>query len=272
MIFFFGIKKIRDKFNLTDDVLFVKKRTFKIFVKGTVKNSRIRLCVGRNCKILSITAPTTISETARSALQKFSEKPFKAKVQFDSQSQSVTFTFGEYLWPYSWKKIGEVIENASKIIYDENLELPPPEETVDAQDMEKAVNMVPLFPTVLLMVVFVVLGQLLLPNYLLSARYASALARSVNADCPMEWDEWTSLDSASSSMFKIYLNYTVYGMDLESQDAENIKEMFVQNLRESGVAAEIADRTVWFIWFILNYFDSDGNEIFQIRIVPADYK
>lgn len=132
-----GIKKIRDKFNLTDDGL---------FVEGTVKNSRIRLCDGRNCKILSITAPTTISETARSALQKFSEKPFKAKVQFDSQSQSVTFTFREYLWPYSWKKIGEVIENASKIIYDENPELPPPEETVDAQDMEKAVNMVPLFP------------------------------------------------------------------------------------------------------------------------------
>lgn len=255
-----GIKKIRDKFNLTDDGL---------FVEGTVKNSRIRLCDGRNCKILSITAPTTISETARSALQKFSEKPFKAKVQFDSQSQSVTFTFGEYLWPYSWKKIGEVIENASKIIYDENPELPPPEETVDVQDMEKkAVNMGRLFATMLLIVV-VASGRLLLPNYLLSARYASAFARSVNADCPMELDEWTSLDSASSSMFKIYLNYTVYGMDLESQDAESIKEMFVQNLRESGAAAEIADRTVW---FILNYFDSDGNEIFQIRIVPVDYK
>ncbi|MDE7228514.1 MAG: hypothetical protein K2N31_09370, partial [Treponemataceae bacterium] len=94
-----GIKKIRDKFNLTDDDL---------FVRGVVRNSSIRLCDGHNCKILSVTAPAEISGTASAALQKFSEKPFKANIEI--VGNTATFTFREYVWPYSWKKIGEVIE------------------------------------------------------------------------------------------------------------------------------------------------------------------
>ena len=81
-----GIKKVRDKFNLSDDGQ---------FVFGTVKNSRIRLCDGRNCKILTVSAPAEISDQTREALQKFAQKPYKARVQVDTQS--VTFTFVEIL-------------------------------------------------------------------------------------------------------------------------------------------------------------------------------
>ncbi|MBQ9626742.1 MAG: hypothetical protein IJR40_06165, partial [Treponema sp.] len=64
-----GIKKVRDKFNLSDDGQ---------FVFGTVKNSRVRLCDGRNCKILTLRAPAEISDQTREALQKFAQKPYKA--------------------------------------------------------------------------------------------------------------------------------------------------------------------------------------------------
>lgn len=252
-----GIKKVRDKFNLTDNGL---------FVKGAVRNSRIRLCDGRNCKILSIIAPAEISETARKALQKFSEKPFKAKVEIDGNS--ATFTFREYLWPYSWKKIGEVIEGATKIIYDENPHLPASEEAESESVMEKkAVNIGHSIAIIFLIVI--ICSRPFWTKGLLSVKFASDFARYANAYCPMQIDEYTRLDSASSRLFKIYLNYTVCGIDLESQDAEIIKETFIKNLRASGYVAKISDQT---IWFILNYSDSNGDEIFRITILPVDYK
>lgn len=252
-----GIKKVRDKFNLTDDGL---------FVTGVVKNSRIRLCDGRNCKILSMTAPAEISESARAALQTFSEKPFKAKVKIDGNS--ATFTFAEYVLPYSWKKISEVIGGAAKIIYDENPDLSAPEEAASEKVVEKkAVNLGRFIVTICL--IAVICSRPFWKKGFLSVKFASDFARYVNAECPMQIDEYTRLDSASSRLFKIYLNYTACGIDLESQDAEIIKELFIQNLRASGNTAIIADKT---IWFILNYFDSDGKEICSITIVPVDYR
>ena len=252
-----GTKKIRDKFNLTDDGR---------FVRGVVRNSSIRLCDGLNCKILSITAPAEFSETAREALQKFSEKPFKANIEIDGNA--ATFTFREYFWPYSWKKIGEVIEGAAKIIYDENPSLPASEETASGAVIEKkAVSMGHAIAKICLLVI-VALAPFLRKEWSY-VRFASDFARYVNADCPKQLDEWTRLDSASSRLFKIYLNYTICGIDLESQDAEIIKEMFIENLRASGDTVNLSNLKVW---FILNYADSDGNEIFQIAIFPVDYR
>ena len=255
-----GMKKIRDKFDLKDDGL---------FVRGVVRNSSIRLCDGHNCKILSITAPTEISEAVSKALQKFSEKPFKANIEIDGNV--AIFTFREYVWPYSWKKIGEVIEGAAKIIYDEHPGLPASEEAASGEGTEKeAVGMGYGIAKIAksCLTVIVALG-LFLGKEWSHVRFASDFARSANADCPRQLDEWTRLDSVSSRWFKIYLNYTVYGIDLESQDAERIKEMFIENLRASVDAAELSNISVW---FIINYADSDGNEIFQVTIFPADYR
>ncbi|MBD5428285.1 MAG: hypothetical protein HDR39_03010 [Treponema sp.] len=255
-----GMKKIRDKFDLKDDGL---------FVRGVVRNSSIRLCDGHNCKILSITAPTEISEAVSKALQKFSEKPFKANIEIDGNV--AIFTFREYVWPYSWKKIGEVIEGAAKIIYDEHPGLPASEEAASGEGTEKeAVGMGYGIAKIAksCLTVIVALG-LFLGKEWSHVRFASDFARSANADCPRQLDEWTRLDSVSSRWFKIYLNYTVYGIDLESQDAERIKEMFIENLRASVDAAELSNISVW---FVINYADSDGNEIFQVTIFPADYR
>ena len=255
-----GIKKIRDKFDLKDDGL---------FAQGVVRNSRIRLCDGHNCKILFITAPTEISEAVSKALQKFSEKPFKANIEIDGNV--AIFTFREYVWPYSWKKIGEVIESAAKIIYDENPGLPASEEAASGAGTEKeAVGMgygIAKIAKVCLLVI-VALSPFLRKEWSY-VRFASDFARSADADCPKQLDEWTRLDSVSSRWFKIYLNYTVYGIDLESLDTESIKESSIQTLRAAVGAAGLSDLKVW---FILNYADSDGNEIFQITIFPVDYR
>ncbi|MBQ6028780.1 MAG: hypothetical protein IJL24_04555, partial [Treponema sp.] len=192
------MKKVRDKFNLSDD---------GTFVKGTVKNCRVRLNDGRNCKILHIDAPAEISDRTREALQSFSEKPFKAKVQVDNKS--ATFTFAEFLWPYSWKKICQVLEGAAKIIYDQDPSLPPPEEDPadDAASSKKAVNVGSVVAAIGAMIIAFA-APFLLKEWR-AVKYASDFAQSIQASCPAQIDEWTTLDSARSSLFKVYLDYTV---------------------------------------------------------------
>jgi len=78
------------------------------------------------------------------------------------------------------------------------------------------------------------------------------------------------LDSASSSWHKVVLNYTIKGHEELLDDAPQIiKENFIESLKSDGSNEYYYERTVW---FILNYNDVDGNELFQIKIVPIDYK
>ncbi len=256
---FSGIKKVRDKFNLTDDGM---------FVKGIVKNSRVRLNDGHNCKVLHISAPTEISTAAGEALKAFSQKPYKAKVQVDTNS--VTYTFLEILTPYSAEKICQVLEGASKIIYDQNPSLPPPEEDPadDAASSKKAVNVGSVVAAIGGMVIAFA-APFLLKEWR-AIKYASDLAQSIQSSCPAQIDEWTTLDSARSSLFKVYLDYTVEEFqDLEENADQIIKENFIQNLRDSGSNKELFERT---IWFILTYKNVAGEELFSIKIVPVDYK
>lgn len=253
-----GIKKVRDKFNLSDDGK---------FVKGTVRNSRVRLCDGRNCKILTVSAPAEISDQTREALQKFSQKPYKAKVQVDTKS--VTFTFVEILWPYSWEKICQVLDGAAQIFFDANPNLPAPEaEPEEAASEGRAVN-VNFYLRLAGIAIVAAFLPLMLKEWK-SIKTAEDCARSIAAECPVQLDEWTSLDSASSSWHKVILNYTITGHENLLDDAQQIiKENFIQSLKSDGSNEYLYERTVW---FILNYNDVDGSQLFQIKIVPIDYK
>ena len=253
-----GVKKVRDKFNLSDDGK---------FVKGTVRNSRVRLCDGRNCKILHIAAPQEISEETRAALEKFSQAPYKAKVQIDTQS--VTYTFREIFAPYSWKKICDVLEGTSKIIFDANPNLEAPqEEAAPAELSAKAYDMKKMLSMMAAVAIAVAAPYLL--KEVRSFKYAADLARSIQAECPTQLDEITTLDSATSSLFKVYMNYTVTDpLALNDEAALVIKENFIANLRENDLNKELFEKT---IWFLLNYNDPSGNQILQIKIVPVDYK
>ena len=255
-----GIKKVRDHFNFTDD---------GNFVNGVLKNSRIRLCDGHNCKILYITAPAEISESTRQALLEFSKKPYNAKLQINTQS--VSFTFREIFAPYSWKKICQIIEKAADIFYSANPDLTAPDVEDSGQVTainSKSVNIGSMF------IKFGIIAAAFIGPFIFkelkAIDFAAEYAKTVSAECPVQIDEYTRLDSASSSWHKVFLNYTFTTDDEVTEDLpENIKQNFIDNLKVNNWDSYFYERTTW---FMLNYFDLDGNQLFQVKIVPIDYK
>ncbi len=256
-----GIKKIRDHFNLQDD---------GTFVFGTVKNSYVHLCDGHNCKILYLRAPTEISEQTGKALNKFSEKPYKAKVRLNTQS--VSFTFYEFIAPYSWKKICEVLEGSARIIYNANPELEADtsesELGAPASIAKKATNFAQVL-SIIAAIIFAGVLRICIKEYK-SARFASGMAQAMNAECPVQAED-IRLDTVTSKGYKVYLNYTFTFeiSELDESAQQTLKEEFIKNLKENELTEELYRQT---IWFFLTYHDLDGNELFQTRILPVDYK
>lgn len=254
-----GIKKVRDKFHLSDD---------GTFVLGTVKNSRIRLSDGVNCKILLITAPSEISDDARTFLNKFSKSPYKARIQINTES--VAFTFKEYLLPYSWKKICDVITDCSDYFFNENpmLEASPEDATAVSNSKMKSVDMKYLFKIILVCVLAATAP--FFKSEFSRIKFASDMVKSMAVECPIQVDEVTVLDSVRAEHGKVYMYYKVSDADFLSDGADEfLKAGFIENLRTNGTNSMLFDKK---IWFFLIYSDSKGDEILRIRIVPVDYK
>ena len=259
-----GIKKVKNYFNLQDD---------GTFVFGTVKNSYIRLCDGHNCKILLVNAPEEISDQTREAVKKFSDKPYKAKIQINTKS--ITFTFTEILTPYSWKKICEIIEGCTQIIYNANPELKADTSTSESSEStsiaKKATNPAKVLVEIIgiIAIIFAVSRPFISQEYK-SAKFASGMAQAMNAECPVQM-EGITLEKVESKRNKIYLNYTFTfdTTELDENASQLLKDEFIKNLKDNGVTGDLFEQK---IWFFLIYHDLDGKELFQIRIVPIDYK
>lgn len=255
-----GIKKVRDYFNFTDDG--------KV-VSGILQNSRIRLCDGVNCKILYITAPAPLNDETKEALNKFTQSPYRAKVEFNTQS--VTFTFREIFAPYSWKKICDIITETAKIFYNANPGLQAPKQEDEAQltNLNTQSQNVGRFYRTIFLLVLAFLLPLAFKEYK-QIEFTKQAAKEISQDCPSQIDDITRLDSASSSWNKLFMNFT-FTEEVEVSDEleQTIKENFITNLKENGIDEVFyANMT----WFILQYHDLEGKALFEIKIFPINYK